>query len=227
MARYHPSEDWLTAYASGAGDEATSVLIATHLTFCSDCRKTVREFEAIGGALLDGMNIVELEGLPDAPDNAIASLPVLKSETNGTDHAAYTQGTFSDIAPRPLLRYVFDRLGAKDIDALPWKFYGPGIKRAVLFQGPDGASIRLLRSRPGAVFSAHRHGSEELTLVLKGAYRDGADRYQTGDVQCVSETESHQPIVEQGEECIALVVSDKPTIPLGLVARIVQRIIGA
>ncbi len=227
MARYHPSEDWLTAYASGAGDEATSVLIATHLTFCSACRKTVRELEAIGGALLDGMNVEELEGFPDTPKDAVASLPVLNAEANGTDHAAYTQGTFSDIAPRPLLRYVFDQLGATDIDALPWKFYGPGIKRAVLFRGPDGASIRLLRSRPGAAFPAHRHGSDELTLVLKGAYRDGADRYQTGDVQCVPEIAAHQPIVEQGGECIALVVSEKPTIPLGIVARIVQRIIGA
>ncbi len=227
MARYHPSEDWLTAYASGAGDEATGVLIATHLTFCSDCRKAVRELEAIGGALLDGMNMEELEGLPDAPHPPVVSRPVLKTEANGTDPAAYTQGTFSDIAPRPLLRYVFDQLGATDIDALPWKFYGPGVKRAVLFQGPDGASIRLLRSRPGAAFPAHRHGSEELTLVLKGAYRDGVDRYQTGDVQCVGETAAHQPIVEQGGECIALVVSDKPTIPLGIVARIVQRIIGA
>jgi putative transcriptional regulator len=227
MARYHPSEDWLTAYASGAGDEASSVLIATHLTFCSDCRKAVRKLEAIGGALLDDMDIEELENLPDAPQNPAVSRPVLNAEENETDPAAYTQGTFSDIAPRPLLRYVFDRLGAKDIDALPWKFYGPGVKRAVLLQTPNGASVRLLRSRPGAAFPAHRHGSEELTLVLKGAYRDGADRYQTGDVQCASETVAHQPIVEQGGECIALVVSEKPTIPLGIVARIVQRIIGA
>jgi len=69
--------------------------------------------------------------------------------------------------------------------------------------------------------------AEELTVVLKGAYRDHTGRYSAGDVQCASESMRHRPIVEQGEECIALVVSDKPTIPTGFIARIFQRVVGA
>lgn len=226
MAHFHPSEDWLANYANGAIDQQTAVLIATHLTFCPKCRKAVRDFEEIGGALLDAIDINQTQ----------AQISSVQIETIAANDAAPANddapskppvGSMNEIAPQPLLRYVFDRLGTTDLDALPWKFYGPGIQRAVLFENADGGATRLLRARPGAVFPHHGHGSEELTVVLKGAYRDETGRYDVGDVQCIPETAQHQPMIEEGDECIALVVSEKPTILTGIVARFVQRIIGA
>jgi len=226
VAHHHPADDWLASYASGALDEAASVLIATHLTFCPECRKAVREFEDIGGAMLDAIDIGSSEGLMDEEmDPQVTSAP--KMMNGEIDDTEYLNGSLCEIAPRPLMRYIFDQLETTDLDSLPWKMYGPGVQRAILLAGPDGAAVRLLRSRPGAEFPHHRHGSEELTVVLKGAYRDHTGRYNVGDVQCASESMRHRPIVEHGEECIALVVSDKPTIPTSLIARIFQRVVGS
>lgn len=227
MAHYHPTEDWLASYANDAIDDETAVLVATHLTYCPLCRKTVRRFEEIGGALLDTIDIGEAGTQTSATHFDPLAVAGLSFTAANDTPPAPPNGSMSEIAPRPLLRYVFDRLGTTDLDALPWKFYGPGIQRAVLFENADGGVIRLLRARPGAIFPHHGHGSEELTVVLKGAYRDEAGRYDVGDVQCAAETVRHQPIIEDGDECIALVVSEKPTLPTGIVARLFQRITGA
>ncbi len=226
MARYHPTDDWLANYANDAIDRQTAVLVATHLTYCPQCRKTVRYFEEIGGALLDEIDIDAIGASADPFEfEATAANDLTPPADEG--QSDLPNGSMNEFVPRPLLRYVFDRLGTTDLEALPWKFYGPGIRRAVLFENADGGAIRILRAQPGAVFPHHGHGSEELTVVLKGAYRDETDRFDVGDVQCVPEAVKHQPIIENGEECIALVVSEKPTIPTGLVARLFQRIAGA
>ncbi len=224
MARFHPGVDWLAAYANGAIDEHTAVLIATHLTFCPQCRKAIRDFEAIGGALLDA---IDLDALIDQSISLPNALPTEHEKISAFDDDPINlpDGSISELVPRPLLRYVFNRFGTTDINALPWKFYGAGIRRAILFETTPGGATRLLRAQPGAVFPHHGHGSEELTVVLKGAYKDDTGRYGVGDVQCISEDAAHQPIVENSGECIALVVSEKPTIPTGFIARLVQRII--
>ena len=43
---HHPEEDLLLAYAAGGTDAAISLILATHLTFCPECRAGV----ALGGA---------------------------------------------------------------------------------------------------------------------------------------------------------------------------------
>ena len=55
MIRHHPDDALLLAYASGAADEAVSLILATHLSYCSQCRLRSGEMEAIGGALLEDM----------------------------------------------------------------------------------------------------------------------------------------------------------------------------
>jgi len=54
---HHPSEELLFDYASGAISEAWGLSVATHLAFCSECRDKVAEIEAIGGCLLDGLEL--------------------------------------------------------------------------------------------------------------------------------------------------------------------------
>lgn len=223
MARYHPSDDWLAAYASGAVDEQTSVLVATHLTYCPRCRAEIARHEAIGGALLDvlgadGADLSAEEEIPVRPESSTAP------QTNGND-APTPNGTLAAIAPTPLLKYVYDMTGKTNLEDLSWSFYGAGIDRAVLVDGPEGPLVRLLRAQPGAKFPHHRHLSEELTVVLQGAYRDKTGRYDVGDVQCVPMEVAHQPIIEEGDICIALVVSDRPTVPTNFFTRIAQKLL--
>jgi putative transcriptional regulator len=50
---HHPSDVTLVGFASRSFDEGKSLLLATHLSFCQECRKSVRAFEHVGGAFLD------------------------------------------------------------------------------------------------------------------------------------------------------------------------------
>jgi len=50
--RHHPDDALLLAYAAGGLDDAMSLILATHLSFCTRCRRLVARQEEIGGALL-------------------------------------------------------------------------------------------------------------------------------------------------------------------------------
>ena len=221
MAQYHPSDDWLALYASGAADEQTEALIAAHLTYCPACRRAVAQHEEIAGALLEG------ETTPNA--EVVAGVEEILQTTTPTEPSASKaapQGTLNEIAPRPLVNYVYNNTGVSDVKALKWTYYGPGIKRAIIVGDRDAALVRLVKAEPGSKFPDHDHGSDELTLVLTGAYRDHTGRFAAGDVQCAPAALSHQPVVENEGICFAFVVSEKPAILKKLAARIAQRFVG-
>ncbi|MGL1147904.1 zf-HC2 domain-containing protein, partial [Vibrio parahaemolyticus] len=67
---HHPSNSLLLDYAAGTLDEASSLLIATHLTLCPHCRREVAAAEAIGGSLLDDLPAAPLR--PGALDAVMA-----------------------------------------------------------------------------------------------------------------------------------------------------------
>src|SRR5690242_11088270 len=48
----HPSEAMLFSYASGSLSECLSLAVATHVTLCPDCARSVAALEATAGALL-------------------------------------------------------------------------------------------------------------------------------------------------------------------------------
>lgn len=221
MAQYHPSEDWLSMYASGAADAQTEALIAAHLTLCPACRRDVVEHEEIAGALFDKNHAIEMT-VAGGVEEILKARPADALRT--VDEAP--QGTLNEIAPRPLVKYLFDSTGVTDIEALHWTFYGPGIRRAIIVGNREAALVRLIKAEPGAKFPDHDHGSDELTLVLTGAYRDHTGRFAKGDVQIAPTALSHQPIVENDGVCFAFVVSEKPAIPKSIAAKIVQRIVG-
>ena len=50
---HHPTDETLAAFASGTLDEGRSVVVSMHVSLCATCKSKVRQYEAIGGALLD------------------------------------------------------------------------------------------------------------------------------------------------------------------------------
>ncbi len=52
MASFHPSQEMLVDFATGALQDPFSLMIATHLALCPDCRAETRRLEAVGGAML-------------------------------------------------------------------------------------------------------------------------------------------------------------------------------
>ncbi|HLI67254.1 MAG TPA: cupin domain-containing protein [Caulobacteraceae bacterium] len=111
-------------------------------------------------------------------------------------------GAFADeIAglPSPVRDAALDAI-ARDAS---WTFAGLGIQRLALFDD-DGAHAILMRITPGYGVSEHDHEGEELTLVLTGAYNDGADAYRPGDVSVARPGFVHTPKAEPGEVCYVL-----------------------
>jgi putative transcriptional regulator len=208
---HHPSEEFLLQYASGAATEPFALLVATHLAYCAECRATVAEAEAIGGALLADL-------APEA-----ASTVGLDSEVEAILARASGQTAVKRRASTlagPLGDYL------ADLENAPWRALGPGIRHCVLATDRYGAAARLLRIAPGRSVFEHTHAGSELTLVLQGAYAAGGEHFQAGDVECADENTLHRPVADPGETCICLAVTDAPLRFQNLLGRAMQPFIG-
>lgn len=208
--QHHLSDAVLMEHAAGALHEAQSLLVATHSMFCDHCRSRVAEAESVGGALLDGM-------LPEAvSDQALAQVLARLDDPVPTQVAPPPQA--ESIYPGPLQRY----LGA---GGPAWRTLGPGIKQCLLETGGN-ATARLMRLDPGVRLPAHAHRGLELTLVLEGGYSDDLGHYLRGDVSELTQTDHHQPAIDEDGVCTALVVTEAPALYDGMLYRLLQPLIG-
>ena len=217
---HHPSESLLLAYAGGSLGEAESIALSTHLTLCPQCRRAVASAEAIGGALLEDM-----EAAPVSADGLKAVLARLEHEqaepspaTRPTRRSAASDA-FPDL-PQSLVRYAEAALAETG-----WRRVAPGVQQLRLKTG-GSAKARLLRLKPGTLLPEHSHRGSELTLVLSGSYTDELGCFGRGDMAELDDSVTHRPIVDLGQDCVALIVTEAPLKFSGLVARIAQPFVG-
>ena len=121
--------------------------------------------------------------------------------------------------PHPLQDYI-----GGDLDAVKWRSVGMGVKQAILPTDKEGTA-RLLYIPAGAAVPDHGHNGAEMTLVLKGAFRDEFDRFGPGDVEVANEDLQHTPVAEEGEDCICLAATDAPLRFNAILPRIAQRFV--
>jgi putative transcriptional regulator len=197
MIAHHPSDELLLAHASGSSDEATSLIVATHLALCPACRRKVAKAEFIGGALLSDVEPAAMSG--NALDSVLSRLDKVVQEASPVRSAGK-----SFVAPEPLRSYL-----GGDIGGVKWRSIVPGISYRPLFR-KGGADARLIRSRPGHGVGVHTHHGEEFTLCLAGGYTDQTGTFARGDLQTADPSLSHRPMADEGEDCIVLAVSDAP-----------------
>ncbi|HEY2069966.1 MAG TPA: ChrR family anti-sigma-E factor [Rhizomicrobium sp.] len=195
-ATHHPGEELLLAHASGAADEALSLIIGTHLALCPECRGKVARMETLGGAILLDMAPVAVS------DGALQSVLSRLDDAPVTRRATLPPGPFA--APEPLRSYL-----GGDLNAVRWTHVTPGISYKTLF-GSGASPAQLIRSRPGKGVGHHTHLGEELTLVLTGGFTDETGHYRRGDLQTADDTILHRPLADPGEDCIVLAVRDAP-----------------
>ena len=202
--KHHLSDQLLMAYAAGSMPEAFSLLVATHISMCDECRARMGAFEAVGGAVLDtslaAMSVGSLEavmarlGAPE-PRRAIRAPTVL---------------------PAPLADYV-----GGDLGSVKWRSLGMGVRQSILPTG-KGATARLLYIPAGQAVPDHGHRGLELTLVLQGAFSDKTDRFGRGDVETATQELDHAPVAEAGADCICLAATDAPLRFSGFMPRMLQ-----
>jgi putative transcriptional regulator len=189
--QHHPDDALLLAYAAGSLDGAMSLILATHLSFCAGCRRLVAQQEAVGGALLEDLPPVAMEG--DALRQVMARLD--------EPAAPETHQPSNDNTPAPLRAAL-----GRDLSQVRWRKMGPNLGYVTLYrQGP--VAVRLLRGAPRTDVGSHSHRGMEYTLVLRGGYTDATGSYGPGDFQAASAELRHNPVADPEEDCINLSVT--------------------
>jgi putative transcriptional regulator len=208
---HHPGEELLLSYASGAADEAVSLVVATHMALCPQCRLTVAAAEAAGGAMLSHIPPVSL--------NERAYQSVL-SRLDAPSAEILRSARLNSNVPAPLQPYI-----GTDFDRVPWRHIFDGLSTYPL-PTKGRTRARLIRAMPGAEVATHTHRGEEWTLVLTGSFADVTGRYAVGDLQSTTPDVKHKPTAEVGPACINLAVTDAPLIFEGFLPKIVGKIFG-
>lgn len=217
MITHHLSDQLLMAYSAGSLPEAFNLVVATHISLCDECRARLASFDAVGGALIEAQ--IE-ERTPDLSmemsAGALAATMARITSAAPSPRIAPKPRAHDQILPAPLRAYV-----GGGVDSINWRPVGGGVKQAIL-PTSDNASARLLFIPAGASVPDHGHNGMELTLVLQGAFADGADRFGRGDIEIADEELHHQPVAEQGLDCICLAATDAPLRFRSLLPRLAQ-----
>jgi putative transcriptional regulator len=209
---HHPDDELLSTYAVGAAEPATSLMVATHLTYCAKCRAEISILESLGGQMLCD--------LPAAALDARALETVLARLDNAAIEKPAPAGSvkIGNPVPRPLRSFVGD-----DLDRVRWRHVIPGLSYRMLMRR-GRTRVYLTKSRPGAGIGLHTHKGNELTVVLAGGFTDEMGSYAKGDIVLTTPDINHTPIADDDGDCITLAMTDAPlkfrNVGAGLVARI-------
>jgi putative transcriptional regulator len=216
MVRHHPSDATLFAYGGGTLGESFSLVVATHLTVCPECRRRVADVEAVGGALLE-----DIEPATLASDAFTRLAPRLDEVVEAPPGRAAAAGRTGEEPAPPLLSYV------GSLADVQWRTVFPGIEQAELLPADrHGDTAHLLRVRPGKALARHGHDGRESTVVLTGAFHDELGRFGPGDVSELDEATVHRPVGDVGADCVCLVAMDGSLRFTGIVARMLRPLFG-
>jgi putative transcriptional regulator len=188
---HHPNEAMLAAYAAGTLDLGQRVALATHLRGCPRCREWVRAMEGVGGEMIEDCSPAMMSG--DALMKAMARINEAAPARSARPHEAPDAPLE---LPGFVRRYPFG----------DWRYVAPRVKMRPIHL-PEAAPTRvfLLKSAPKTRLLHHAHTALEMTCVLRGAFRHEGGRYGPGDFDLGDETVTHEPLVEEGEDCLCLV----------------------
>lgn len=203
-------DDVLMGYAAGSLAKAFDLVLATHVSLSDDARARLETFEAIGGAVLEDLDTA------DVADDSLEKTMAKIRDATPAPRAQPSIGTF----PSPLQAIV-----GGDEDAVRWRSVSGGVKQCVLHSDEHGTA-RLLLIPGGRAMPAHSHHGSEMTLVLKGAFRDEGGFFARGDLEVADTQTNHQPVAEPGEDCICLVATDAKLKFQGLLPRLAQPFFG-
>jgi putative transcriptional regulator len=214
---HHLDDATVMAFAAGTMGQAHATVVSSHLSVCGKCRETLRVMEAVGGGTLEAQD--------EAPVSATckeATLASLDGVLPMKPRAAIRRQVRTDM---PIA--LQQALDGKTLDELPWKKKAPGISvYDVPMPSRARGKLKLLSIAPGKEMPEHGHGGEELTLILRGAYKDHTGLYRAGDVADLDDEIEHTPVVTGDGPCICLIAVEAPTKFKSVWARLAQPFVG-
>ncbi len=214
--QHHPDDGLLLALASGQLAPGMRRVLYSHLELCPACRERVHALNALGGQLLDGL------APADMGDDALA-----RTFARIDAQAAAPARTITVSAPPPLPAGARWPRSLAQCEATPWRWIGPGMRwsRVSLPEDPD-ANVLLLRIAAGKYLPRHTHQGTEYTQVLHGRFHDGRALFGPGDFDAADGEILHQPVVQDGSECICLASLDAPLRFESAIARFFGSLVG-
>lgn len=214
---HHPSDESLMRYAAGTLEAGPAIIVGAHVEHCPACRSRLAQAEAVGGAVL-----AETEPTPMSPNALARALAAIDDLPADDNNDARNEAT----AP-----IVFDGVrlpnALRDASIGRWRWMGPGMRfsRIRLPHDPH-ANVMLLKVAPGRALPEHGHSGTEFTYIVKGSYSDETGRFGPGDLAEMGADVEHEPIVDEGEDCICLAALDGRMRFNGLIGRLVQPFYG-
>ncbi|UJW75541.1 ChrR family anti-sigma-E factor [Rhizobium sp. SL42] len=221
QVQHHISDELLLSYATGELAEGWSLAVATHLALCPSCRNRLSFMEHAGGEMLELAIPETSAGMPASSWEEMKAKISAAEPLKRPDAKAAAAQTDAPVLPEPLRSY----LGA-DVGHLKWKALGRGAYHIPIKTEDGRTQVRLLKIPAGKPVPEHSHGGRELTLVLKGAFTDGASVFKRGDLEEADESLTHQPVATPEEDCICLAVTDAPLKFQSRLLRLLQPILG-
>ena len=206
--KHHIPDSLIAAYAAGTLPQPFSLVVAAHISLCLECRAAYHGHQAIGGAVLEGGQTIEVSD--DLKDSVLALL-----DEPTTPEPVYER---SGIYPGPVVE-------AMKGNPPRWRSMGMGVRQTILDSGPEG-SVRLLYIPPGRAVPDHGHNGLELTLVLQGSFSDDTGQFGVGDCEVADQDLEHTPVADDGAPCICLAATDLPLKFNALVPRMMQPLFG-
>lgn len=210
-------DDAITDYALGALSPAKHVMLACQSEISDAVAERVAFQEDLAASLIEDGASQSLS--PLFMGNVLANLPPQESANeNKASEASY------GLAPKSL-RHMLGH-GLKD---MKWKSLVPGVAVHDIMgdrKTKDGDRLYLLKAKGGMKMPDHSHNGEEWTLILTGSYTVGDKRFTRGDMHIEGEDEIHAPHIDEGEDCICLVMTQGPLKMQGWLPKVVQRVVG-
>ena len=208
---HHLDDATLMSLAAGTLTPALAVVAASHVALCPNCRQGLAVLEAAGAALLDDLSPVPLSG----------EAPHMPEVEPGWIRPPHTEPPLGELPP-PLARLV-----GRPLDAVRWRPLSVGIwHHRIALEGAESGELHLIRAWPGYGLPAHGHTGAELTLVLRGIYRDEVGRFAVGDAADLDESVEHRPVADPTAGCICVLACERPARFHGLLPRLLQPLFG-
>lgn len=213
--RLHLPDEGLFQYAAGASPEATALAVACHLTFCARCRDELGACEEVSAHLLASLPRASLD--PGRRERLLAGLPAAPPPPPPSTPLA---GPLAEL-PAPLHPYLARAPSTR------WRRLVPGARGIDLPVGDPRATARIMSFRPGFKIPLHDHAGDEYTVIFSGSLDDTGARARAGDVLYREAGHRHvQSVPRDDGDCVALVVNERPLVPLTLLGRLLKAVAG-
>lgn len=214
MMKDNSVEDLLMAHAAGRLAPPVDFVVAMHLAMTNGPNVWhAAAYGAAGGAML-----ADLEPTPMMRSSIDAVFRKIESEPEEVEVPVTREFGNSEL-PEPLRK----RIGLP-LDDLPWREFS-GVAEYDLGSEDDGYRTRLIRLRAGCGVPKHTHSGQEVTLVLRGVFWDGDERYRQGDLAFADSDVDHRPMADKDGDCICLAVTDAPIRLSGRFTRLLNPIL--